>query len=158
MMPLPDVARSMHGPPTAPMRMRSSLSKRASQRRARWRSGTIARVGDAREMHVGPARKHRCRRCCIAMRMRALPSTIHRGRFPRKPMRSRANRSSTKVAHDARRDPVALRLDHLDATRDAGAREIIRMVSERAAWGAAPHAAQEPASPWLRGRGFAFDG
>ncbi|CAG9244223.1 MULTISPECIES: c-type cytochrome [Paraburkholderia] len=63
-----------------------------------------------------------------------------------------------EVAHDARRDPVALRLDHLDATRDAGAREIIRMVSERAAWGAVPHAAHEPASPWLRGRGFAFDG
>ncbi|MBN3762219.1 cytochrome c [Burkholderia sp. Ac-20365] len=63
-----------------------------------------------------------------------------------------------EVAHDARRDPVALRLDHLDATRDAGAREIIRMVSERAAWGAAPNAAHEPASPWLRGRGFALDG
>ncbi|WP_233471113.1 cytochrome c [Paraburkholderia caribensis] len=63
-----------------------------------------------------------------------------------------------EVAHDARRDPVALRLDHLDVTRDAGAREIIRMVSERAAWGAAPYAAQAPASPWLRGRGFAFDG
>ncbi|WP_225033692.1 c-type cytochrome [Paraburkholderia sp. XV] len=63
-----------------------------------------------------------------------------------------------EVAHDARRDPVALRLDHLDVTRDAGAREIIRMVSERAAWGAAPQAAQAPASPWLRGRGFAFDG
>ncbi|WP_109477078.1 c-type cytochrome [Paraburkholderia sp. C35] len=63
-----------------------------------------------------------------------------------------------EVAHEARRDPVALRLDHLDAARDAGAREIIRMVSERAAWGAVPPAAQEPASPWLRGRGFAFDG
>jgi nicotinate dehydrogenase subunit B len=63
-----------------------------------------------------------------------------------------------EVAHDARRDPIALRLDHLDVARDAGAREVIRMVSERAAWGASPPAATEPASPWLRGRGFAFDG
>jgi nicotinate dehydrogenase subunit B len=63
-----------------------------------------------------------------------------------------------EVAHGARRDPVALRLDHLDAERDAGAREVIRMVSERAAWGAPPRPATQPASPWLQGRGFAFDG
>jgi nicotinate dehydrogenase subunit B len=63
-----------------------------------------------------------------------------------------------EVAHVASRDAVALRLDHLDAGRDAGAREVIRMVSERAAWGAPAMAALEPASPWLRGRGFAFDG
>ncbi|MDR3098271.1 MAG: c-type cytochrome [Paraburkholderia sp.] len=63
-----------------------------------------------------------------------------------------------EIAHERHRDPVALRLDHLDAARDAGAREVIRMVSERAAWGAAVPLAGEPASPWLRGRGFAFDG
>ncbi|CAG9204016.1 Cytochrome c, class I [Paraburkholderia tropica] len=63
-----------------------------------------------------------------------------------------------EIAHDVRRDAVALRLDHLDANRDAGAREVIRMVSERAAWGAPVAPAAEPASPWVRGRGFAFDG
>ncbi|CAM2160303.1 cytochrome c [Paraburkholderia tropica] len=63
-----------------------------------------------------------------------------------------------EIAHDAQRDAVALRLDHLDANRDAGAREVIRMVSERAAWGAPVAAAAQPDSPWVRGRGFAFDG
>ncbi|WP_415913659.1 c-type cytochrome [Paraburkholderia sp. J63] len=63
-----------------------------------------------------------------------------------------------EIAHEARRDPVALRLDHLDAARDAGAREVIRMVSERAAWGAAPLSDSESISTWSRGRGFAFDG
>ncbi|MBN3813546.1 cytochrome C, partial [Paraburkholderia sp. Ac-20347] len=63
-----------------------------------------------------------------------------------------------EIAHDAQRDAVALRLDHLDASRDAGAREVIRMVSERAAWGAPVSAAAQPDSPWVRGRGFAFDG
>lgn len=63
-----------------------------------------------------------------------------------------------EIAHEAHRDPVALRLDHLDAARDAGAREVIRMVSERAAWGVTPPVASDPASPWVRGRGFAFDG
>jgi nicotinate dehydrogenase subunit B len=63
-----------------------------------------------------------------------------------------------EIAHEAYRDPVALRLDHLDAARDAGAREVIRMVSERAAWDMTPPVASEPASPWVRGRGFAFDG
>ncbi|WP_175716885.1 cytochrome c [Burkholderia anthina] len=57
------------------------------------------------------------------------------------------------------RDPVALRLQHLDASRDAGPREIIRMVSERAAWGE-PAAVDAQAQPDTRvsGRGFAFDG
>jgi nicotinate dehydrogenase subunit B len=63
-----------------------------------------------------------------------------------------------EVAHEARRDPVALRLDHLDAARDTGAREVIRMVSERAAWGVAPLSDSESVSMWARGRGFAFDG
>src|SRR5579863_8843285 len=63
-----------------------------------------------------------------------------------------------ELACGMRRDPVALRLKHLDASRDAGAREIIRMVSERAAWGAEPAREAQSASPWLRGRGFAFDG
>jgi len=60
-----------------------------------------------------------------------------------------------ELAGALKRDPVALRLQHLDASRDAGPREIIRMVSERAAWG-------EPATARmhdrLSGRGFAFDG
>lgn len=63
-----------------------------------------------------------------------------------------------EIAHEARRDPIALRLDHLDAARDAGAREVIRMVSERAAWGVATPLASEPVSNWSSGRGFAFDG
>ena len=63
-----------------------------------------------------------------------------------------------EIAHEARRDPVALRLDHLDSTRDAGAREVIRMVSERAAWGATPLQDLDSVSIWSRGRGFAFDG
>ncbi|MGU7811065.1 c-type cytochrome [Burkholderia sp. AW49-1] len=60
-----------------------------------------------------------------------------------------------ELAGALKRDPVALRLQHLDASRDAGPREIIRMVSERAAWG-------EPATARMHdrssGRGFAFDG
>ncbi|MGR3910609.1 c-type cytochrome [Burkholderia sp. SR8] len=64
-----------------------------------------------------------------------------------------------ELAGALKRDPVALRLQHLDAARDAGPREIIRMVSERAAWGE-PAAARGPASAHERvaGRGFAFDG
>ncbi|NML97831.1 c-type cytochrome [Paraburkholderia sp. RP-4-7] len=63
-----------------------------------------------------------------------------------------------ELAHALQRDPVALRLQHLDAQRDGGARETIRMVTERAAWGRPLAAPLEPASPWVRGRGFAFDG
>lgn len=62
-----------------------------------------------------------------------------------------------ELAGALRRDPVALRLQHLDAAQDAGPREIIRMVSERAAWGA-PVAAGRQAGARLSGRGFAFDG
>ncbi|VWB10784.1 putative cytochrome c [Burkholderia lata] len=62
-----------------------------------------------------------------------------------------------ELADALRRDPVALRLQHLDAARDAGPREIIRMVSERAAWGA-PAAVDAGAHARLSGRGFAFDG
>ncbi|AOJ84778.1 cytochrome C [Burkholderia savannae] len=62
-----------------------------------------------------------------------------------------------ELAGALRRDPVALRLQHLDAARDAGPREIIRMVSERAAWGA-PVAADASARSRVSGRGFAFDG
>lgn len=62
-----------------------------------------------------------------------------------------------ELAGALRRDPVALRLQHLDAARDAGPREIIRMVSERAAWGA-PAAVGPAAHARLSGRGFAFDG
>jgi len=62
-----------------------------------------------------------------------------------------------ELAGALRRDPVALRLQHLDAERDAGPREIIRMVSERAAWGA-PVAADASARSRVSGRGFAFDG
>ncbi|NIF13840.1 cytochrome C, partial [Burkholderia sp. Ax-1735] len=62
-----------------------------------------------------------------------------------------------ELAGALRRDPVALRLQHLDAARDAGPREIIRMVSERAAWGA-PAAVDPGAHARLSGRGFAFDG
>ncbi|MEN2468266.1 c-type cytochrome [Burkholderia sp. GS2Y] len=62
-----------------------------------------------------------------------------------------------ELADTLRRDPVALRLQHLDPSRDAGPREIIRMVSERAAWGA-PIAADANAHARVSGRGFAFDG
>ncbi|ALX13641.1 cytochrome C [Burkholderia cepacia JBK9] len=62
-----------------------------------------------------------------------------------------------ELAGALRRDPVALRLQHLDAARDAGPRETIRMVSERAAWGA-PVAARANAPSRVSGRGFAFDG
>ncbi|MEK6347652.1 MAG: cytochrome C, partial [Burkholderia sp.] len=55
-------------------------------------------------------------------------------------------------------DPVELRLRHLDPVGDAGAHEVIRMVTERAQWHAPAAAAAVPASPWLSGRGFAFDG
>lgn len=62
-----------------------------------------------------------------------------------------------ELAGALRRDPVALRLQHLDAARDAGARETIRMVSERAAWGV-PVANRTNAASRVSGRGFAFDG
>ncbi|WP_244285746.1 c-type cytochrome [Caballeronia concitans] len=53
-------------------------------------------------------------------------------------------------------DPVALRLRHLDLDDDAAAREVVRIVTERAAWGrkARPAAGAQ----WLQGRGFAMDG
>lgn len=63
-----------------------------------------------------------------------------------------------ELAHELQRDPVALRMQHLDAQRDAGACEVIRMVTERATWGQPSVRSAEPASPWIRGRGFAFDG
>ncbi|KAB0639320.1 cytochrome C [Burkholderia stagnalis] len=63
-----------------------------------------------------------------------------------------------ELAGDLGRDPVALRLQHLDPRADAGPREVIRMVAERAAWGAPAGSANERPSSWLRGRGFAFDG
>ncbi|AOI72963.1 c-type cytochrome [Burkholderia ubonensis] len=63
-----------------------------------------------------------------------------------------------ELAGDTGRDPVALRLQHLDPRDDAGPREVIRMVAERAAWGAPAGSANERPSSWLRGRGFAFDG
>ncbi|MBR8298639.1 cytochrome C, partial [Burkholderia cenocepacia] len=62
-----------------------------------------------------------------------------------------------ELAGALRRDPVALRLQHLDAARDAGPRETIRMVSERAAWGV-PVASRANAASRVSGRGFAFDG
>ncbi|MBU9689526.1 c-type cytochrome [Burkholderia multivorans] len=62
-----------------------------------------------------------------------------------------------ELAGTLRRDPVALRLQHLDASADAGPREVIRMVSERAAWGAQT-AHDRDAPTRLTGRGFAFDG
>ncbi|HEM7886973.1 TPA: cytochrome C, partial [Burkholderia cenocepacia] len=62
-----------------------------------------------------------------------------------------------ELAGALRRDPVALRLQHLDAARDAGPRETIRMVSERAAWGV-PVAPRANAASRVSGRGFAFDG
>lgn len=63
-----------------------------------------------------------------------------------------------ELAHELHRDPVELRMQHLDAQLDDGAREVIRMVAERATWGSEAAVAIEPASPWIRGRGFAFDG
>ncbi len=65
-----------------------------------------------------------------------------------------------ECASELRVDPVALRLRHLDPVDDAGAHEVIRMVTERAQWHApAADALQPPpAAAWLRGRGFAFDG
>ncbi|MDN7737651.1 MULTISPECIES: c-type cytochrome [Burkholderia] len=61
-----------------------------------------------------------------------------------------------ECAAELRADPVELRLRHLDPVADAGAQAVIRMVSERARWQAPAIAV--PASSWLRGRGFAFDG
>lgn len=61
-----------------------------------------------------------------------------------------------ETARDLSLDPIALRLRHLDAERDAGAREVVRMVSERAAWG---HPGPlRGGAEWLSGRGFAMDG
>src|SRR6185437_5341682 len=61
-----------------------------------------------------------------------------------------------EMASEMSLDPVALRLRHLDRSQDAGAREVIRTVTERAAWG---HKEQlETGSFWLKGRGFAMDG
>ncbi|VVE07252.1 cytochrome C [Pandoraea iniqua] len=64
-----------------------------------------------------------------------------------------------EVAVEADHDPVGYRLYHLDPERDAGAREVIRMVAQRAAWGL-PERADAIGAPtgWQRGRGFAFDG
>ncbi|MBU9179885.1 cytochrome C, partial [Burkholderia gladioli] len=61
-----------------------------------------------------------------------------------------------ECAAELRADPVELRLRHLDPVADAGAQAVIRMVRERARWQAP--AVAVPASSWLRGRGFAFDG
>lgn len=64
-----------------------------------------------------------------------------------------------EVAAEAAQDPVGYRLYHLDPERDTGAREVIRMVAQRAAWGLPerPDAVSAP-DGWQRGRGFAFDG
>jgi nicotinate dehydrogenase subunit B len=61
-----------------------------------------------------------------------------------------------ETAHELSIDPVALRLQHLDTQQDAGAREVVRMVTQRAAWGHAVRADAD--SQWLSGRGFAMDG
>ena len=61
-----------------------------------------------------------------------------------------------EAANEILLDPVALRLRHLDRPEDAGAREVVRMVTERAAWGRKEPAGAE--TVWLRGRGFAMDG
>jgi nicotinate dehydrogenase subunit B len=61
-----------------------------------------------------------------------------------------------EMANEMALDPVSLRLRHLDQAKDVGAREVIRMVTERAAWGRRPLPHKE--SPWLSGRGFAMDG
>jgi nicotinate dehydrogenase subunit B len=53
-------------------------------------------------------------------------------------------------------DPVELRLRHLDGDENAGAREVVRMVTERAAWGRKTRT--DAGSQWLSGRGFAMDG
>jgi nicotinate dehydrogenase subunit B len=61
-----------------------------------------------------------------------------------------------ETASELSLDPVELRLRHLDPKEDAGAREVVRMVTERAAWGRKEPA--EAGSLWLSGRGFAMDG
>lgn len=61
-----------------------------------------------------------------------------------------------EAAVETSSDPVALRLRHLDSVRDAGAREVVRLVTERAAWGRKALADDRPG--WLSGRGFAMDG
>ncbi|MGU4701505.1 c-type cytochrome [Burkholderia cepacia] len=63
-----------------------------------------------------------------------------------------------EIAHEFAVDPVAMRLRHLDVEHDRGATEIIRQVTERAAWGASTWRQRPPEAGWLRGRGFAFDG
>ncbi|SAK61400.1 gluconate 2-dehydrogenase (acceptor) [Caballeronia fortuita] len=61
-----------------------------------------------------------------------------------------------ETASELALDPVDLRLRHLDADEDAGAREVVRMVTERAAWGRKERT--DAGSQWLGGRGFAMDG
>ncbi|SAK72166.1 gluconate 2-dehydrogenase (acceptor) [Caballeronia pedi] len=61
-----------------------------------------------------------------------------------------------ETASELALDPVELRLRHLDGDEDAGAREVVRMVTERAAWGR--KARTDAGSQWLSGRGFAMDG
>jgi nicotinate dehydrogenase subunit B len=57
-----------------------------------------------------------------------------------------------EAAHAARTNPVAYRLAQLEP----GARNVIRMVSERGAWSEPRLADPPPAASALRGRGFAF--
>ena len=61
-----------------------------------------------------------------------------------------------ETASELALDPVELRLRHLDGNEDAGAREVVRMVTERAAWGRKTRI--DAGSQWLSGRGFAMDG
>ncbi|MFJ2992881.1 c-type cytochrome [Pandoraea sp. NPDC087047] len=64
-----------------------------------------------------------------------------------------------EVAAQESQDPVEYRLRHLAPGSDDGAREVIRMVAQRAAWGAPPSPGADIAPQgWQRGRGFAFDG
>ncbi len=61
-----------------------------------------------------------------------------------------------ETASELSLDPVDLRLRHLDNDDDAGAREVVRMVTERAAWGRKER--PDAGAQWLSGRGFAMDG
>ncbi|SAL51757.1 cytochrome C [Caballeronia choica] len=61
-----------------------------------------------------------------------------------------------EIARDNRIDPIDFRLDHLDLVEDAGARELIGSLVQRAGWNR--EARKTPGHGELaHGRGFAFD-
>ncbi|SAK65495.1 molybdopterin-dependent oxidoreductase [Caballeronia ptereochthonis] len=60
-----------------------------------------------------------------------------------------------EIARERDIDPLKFRLTHLDPVDDAGARELIDTIADRAVWNANPKRAKDDKR--MRGRGFAFD-